>query len=127
MALGDKTIHPAVPVEPKKSGEWVEGRRQVAEDEGPPFHVLLQLPTGGTEDSTVPRGRRVIKQPQILYEPFADDGSEVELKAADELLVTAPELTGPNPVRWQVDGAPTPLAKPGFLIGWLARLKRVED
>lgn len=126
MPIGRVTVHTAVPVEPRKSGDWVEGQRSGEPIEGAPFAVLLQLPTGGSEEN-VPRGRRTIKQPQILYEPFDATGAELAISSADELKVTAPELTGPDPVLWQVDGDPTPLAKPGLKIGFLARLKRVED
>lgn len=126
MPLGRVTVHLAVPIAPVQSGEWVEGRREKKDEPGTPFDCLLQLPTGGSEEA-VPRGRRVIKQPQILYEDFDHAGAELAIDAEDELEITAPELTGPDPVKWQVDGAPTPLAKPGFLIGYLARLKRVED
>lgn len=126
MPIGRVTVHTAVPVEPTKDGDWVEGQRQVKRTKGPAFAVLLQLPTGGAEE-VAPRGRRTIKQPQIIYEPFDVAGGDLSISAADELEITAPEITGPDPVLWQVDGDPTPLAKPGFLIGFLARLKRVED
>lgn len=126
MPLGTVTVHRAVPIEARKSETWVEGQRAVDREKGIPFSVLLQLPTGGAEE-VVPRGRRTVRQPQILYEPFDDEGNDVLLSAEDELEVTAPELTGPEPVCWEVDGEPTPLAKPGHLIGYLARLKRVED
>lgn len=126
MPIGRVTVHTAVPVVATEAGEWIEGEKEVVDTSGTPFNVLLQLPTGGSEE-VVPRGRRTIKQPQIIYEPFDVTGGELTLSAEDELEVTAPELTGPDPVKWQVDGDPTPLAKPGFLIGFLARLKRVED
>lgn len=126
MPLGRVTVHTAVPISPSKEGEWVEGRRERKDAPGTPFACLLQLPAGGTEENA-PRGRRTIKQPQILYENFDATGGELSISPADELAITAPEVTGPDPVRWQVDGAPTPLAKPGFRIGFMARLKRVED
>lgn len=126
MPLGSVTVHRAVQRRLQKTDEWVEGQRKTEETGGIPFPVLLQLPTGGSEEVS-PRGRRKIKQPQILFEPFDEEGGELSISAEDELEITAPELTGPDAVLWQVDGDPSPLAKPGFLIGYLARLKRVED
>jgi hypothetical protein len=129
VPIGRVTVHTAVPLVPNEAGEWIEGEKEVKPVEGAPFPVLLQLPTGGAEEN-VPRGRRTIQQPQIIYEPFDALGAEVNLSPADELLVTAPELAGSlgaATTKWQVDGDPTPLAKPGFLVGFLARLKRVKD
>jgi hypothetical protein len=129
MAMGHALVHTAVPRVSSEEGEWVEGERDVGPKDGTPFPVLLQLPTGGSEE-TVPRGRRSIQQPQILYEPFDVEGGEVTLTAADELKVTAEDLKGAlggATTVWQVDGDPTPLAKPGQLVGYLARLKRVKD
>ncbi|MGH2939450.1 MAG: hypothetical protein ACRDPE_15185 [Solirubrobacterales bacterium] len=129
MPIGRVTVHTAVPLVPTSTGEWIEGEEEVKPIEGTPFPVLLQLPTGGSEEN-VPRGRRTIQQPQIIYEPFDALGAEVVLSPADELLVTAAELAGALgalTTKWQVDGDPTPLAKPGQLKGFLARLKRVKD
>lgn len=129
MAMGHVLVHTAVPVISEEEGEWIEGETDVDAKDGTPFAVLFQLPTGGPEE-VVPRGRRTIQQPQILYEPFDEAGGEVELTAADELKVTAPELKaalGAETTVWQVDGTPTPLSKPGFMVGFIARLKRVED
>lgn len=127
--MGHALVHTAVPIISSEDGEWIEGERDVEPIDGAEFAVLLQLPTGGPEE-TVPRGRRTIQQPQILYEPFDVEGGEVELTAADEIKVTAEELKGAlgdTVTVWQVDGDPTPLSKPGFMVGYLARLKRVRD
>lgn len=128
MPLGRVTVHTAVPLVTVRGDDWVEGDTDVADPvEGTPFSVLLQLPNASPEEN-VPRGRRVIVQPQILYEPFDVKGGVIELSAADEVKVTAPELPGhAQPVTYQVEGDPIPMAKPGITIGFLARLKRVKD
>lgn len=124
--MGRVMVHTAVPVVSSEEGEWIEGETDVEPKDGTPFPCLLQLPNASPEE-VIPRGRRTIIQPQILFEPFDAAGGEVSLSAADEIKVTAPELTGPDPVKYQVDGEPTQLAKPGTRIGFLARLKRVKD
>lgn len=127
--MGHALVHTAVPIVSSEDGEWIEGETDVEPIDGTPFPVLLQLPNANPEEN-VPRGRRTITQPQMLYEPFDVNGGEVELTAEDEVKVTATELArvlGTETTVWQVDGDPTVLAKPGFVVGFLARLKRVKD
>lgn len=129
MPIGRVTVHTATPIVPTETGTWIEGEQEIKPVDGTPFPVLLQLPTPGAEEN-VPRGRRTVTQPQIIYEPFDALGGDVVLGAEDELRISAPELApalGGVETTWQVDGRPTVLSKPGFLVGFLARLKRVED
>jgi hypothetical protein len=118
--------HTATPVLWVQSGERIEGERDVSMELGTPFGCFLQLP-GGEEDSGTPRGRRQVKRPTLLFNARDLIGEVIELSNADELLVEAPLLTGPDPVRWQIVGTPEYLASPRRLVGFQARLKRVED
>jgi hypothetical protein len=109
-----------------ESGERIEGERDVEPFTGVPFGCFLQVP-GGEEDSSTPRGRRQVKRPTLLYRPKDALGELIDLAATDELLILAPLITGPGPVRWQVVGSPEPLAAPRRRVGFQARLRRVED
>lgn len=129
MPLASVLVHVGVPVVETagERPEYVEGEPETTRPvDGSPFDCLLILPRGGDEDE-IPRGRRKVKRPVILFEPFDVTGADFELRAEDRVKVTAPELTGVDPVLWQVEGDPTPMAKPGFLVGYEAALKRVED
>lgn len=128
MPLGSVLVHTAVRLrEVAESGEYVEGEPpETKPTEGPPFDCFLILPRGGSE-ANVPRGRRVVDRPVILYEPLDQTGADLSLDAADEVLITAEELFGSEPKKYQIDGDPTPLAKPGFVVGFEAALKRVDD
>lgn len=126
MALGDVLVHSAYVLRPVQSGARIEGEHDVEDEEGTPFDCFLILPRGGQE-SNAPRGRRTITRPTLLYEPEDQLNGVVELDSTSKLMVTAEELTGPDPVEWQVDGDPTPFARPGELIGFEVNLKRVSD
>jgi hypothetical protein len=130
MPLGSVLLHVGVPLREQpteEDPEYVEGEPATTEPtEGAEFDCLLIFPRGGDEE-TPPRGRRTVKRPVILYEPFDVAGADLVLKAEDQVKVTAEELTGPEPVTWQIDGEPTPMAKPGFLVGIEAALKRIDD
>lgn len=128
MPLGTVTVHTAtiisIEVDPDEE-TWIEGEPDEKEVEGQTFDCFLSLAATPEEDT--PIRRRRVKKPTLLYEAEDDDGNVIALAPEDELLITAEELTGPDPVRWQVDGEPLPLAPPGRLIGFEAKLKRVED
>lgn len=141
MPLGDVTVHEATPVETTQSTDedtWVEGEPDEERNAGQPFDCFYMAPTGAREDRGSPRGRRKISQPTIMFEGERDDGSLIQLEAEDEVIVNAEEVLGAGKtskvgdqeipgVLFQVDGDPTPLAAPGDLIGWEARLKKVID
>lgn len=118
--------HTATPVLWVQSGERVEGERDVSRELGTPFGCYLILP-GGEEDSGTPRGRRNVKRPTLLYRPKDRAGDVIRLNSADELEIIALNATGPDPVLWQVVGSPEPFTPPRRLVGFQARLKRVED
>lgn len=130
MSLASVLVHVGVPIreeDPSAEEEWVEGEpAETAPVEGTAFDCFLIVPSGGEEEN-VPRGRRKIRRPVILYEPFDVTGADLALHAEDRVEITAPELTGSEPVLWQIEGEPTPMAKPGYLVGYEASLKRVED
>lgn len=125
--MGIPVPHTAIPVYSIQSGERIEGEHDVEEVKGTPFGCFLMLPGGGEEDSASPRGRRQIKRPTLLMRATDSLGERINLSPADELLIEAPNVTGPDPVRWQVVGTPEPFTPPRRLIGFQARLKRVED
>jgi hypothetical protein len=118
--------HLAVPVESTEAGgEWAEGERTRADEQPVPeraFNCALFLPSPNEE--TTARGSRRVKRPQLLVGP-ADGG---QLSAEDKLDVTAPELTGAEPVRWQLEGDPQPAGRPGRRPRvYVVNLRRVED
>jgi hypothetical protein len=70
----------------------------------------------------------VVRRPLLLLSALDEDGQPVAVSSADLLDITAPELTGPSAVRWQVDGYPQPFGKPGeSIIGSQCNLRRVDD
>ena len=130
--LGAFMEHEATLVNPTevKDGDgdvvWREGEPEVADvsPDGPPgptFDCLLILPGAGQQVET-PRGRRTVKRPTLLHE---EEG--LELNSASLLDVVAEEVTGPDPVRWQVDADAVPLALPGWYVGGMVFVKRVDD
>ena len=95
----------------------VEGDYDVTEERGTPFACCLFMPLPGEADR---RGRTVV-EPTVLLP------GHVSVARSERLLITAPELTGPDAVEWQVQGV-QPFGKPGNpLIGRQATLRRVED
>jgi hypothetical protein len=126
MPLGDVCVHTATPTSTSEIGPRIEGERDQEPQEATPFDCFLMLPASREQDT--PRGRRTIRQPTILYEPEDQLGHAVLLEAENELMILAEELPGHDePVRYQVDGDPEPLAAPGDLIGFEARLKAIKD
>lgn len=128
MPFADIMVHVGVVLEVQSSGGYAQG--EPAEVEPVPKQTIdcfLQLPRGADEDEEAPRGRRKITRPTLMYEPFDILGGDFTLKAEDLIDITAPELTGPDPVRWQVVGDAEPFARPGDLIGSRSYLRRVED
>lgn len=127
MPLGDVCVHVGTPIVTQNDPDedtWVEGEPDEDPADGVPFDCFFMELRGASEMSS-PVGIRKIKGPTILFEDERDDGSRVVLKAEDELWVLAEEVLGPDPVRFQVDGDPTPFQPPGEVIGWEALLKRV--
>lgn len=118
--------HTATPVIYIQSGDYIEGESDVSRELATPFGCYLILP-GGEEDSSTPRGRRNVKRPSLLFRPRDKIGQLIELSSADELEIVAPNVTGPDPVLWQVVGTPQPFTPPRRLVGFEARLRRVED
>jgi hypothetical protein len=128
MPLGTVLVHTATVkstvVDPDEE-TWVEGEPDEKEVTGPVFACFLQLTTTSEEQS--PMRRRRVEKPTLMYEPEDEEGNEFSLAPEDELLIVAEELTGTDPVLWQVDGEPTPMAPPGYVVGYQAKLKRVVD
>jgi hypothetical protein len=137
MALGDVCVHTATPVlTVTEPDTFIEGEPDEDIDFGEPFDCLFLISirrratsyaaSGAREDATFPEQRK-IENPTILYEAERDDGSLVEVVAEDELDILAEEILGQKAIRFQVEGDPIPLAKPGEVIGYECRLKRVID
>jgi hypothetical protein len=125
MAYADVLVHTARPVREEETGPKVDGRPSTEPVEGTPFDCCLFLPAPSAEAER--QGRRV-KRPQLLMATHDRAAQPVAVSAEFRLLVTAPEVTGAEPVLWQVEGDPQPFGKPGEpLIGQLAILRRVED
>jgi hypothetical protein len=138
MPLGDVCIHTATPIltiTDTDEESYVEGEPDEDTTPGVPFGCLFLMSirrratsntTGAREDATFPAQRK-IESPTILYEAERDGGSPIEVVAEDEIDILAEEILGPSPVRFQVEGDPIPMARPGEVIGWECRLKRVID
>jgi hypothetical protein len=95
----------------------VEGDRDLIEQVGTAFPCCLFLPLPGEENR---RGRQV-REPLILLP------GNVTVSRLERLRITAPEVTGPDPLDWQVQGV-QPFGRPGSpLVGQQATLRRVED
>jgi len=131
MPLGDVCVHSGWPVATRDKVQdddaedlWLEGEPDEEEVEGEVFDCFYMDP--GEKEVTSPVSSKKIKQPTILLEGEREDGSPIVLKSEDQVKILAPEILGPDPVLFQVDGGPTPLAAPGDLIGWECRLKRVR-
>jgi len=131
MPLADVCVHSGWPVttldkvqDDDAEDLWLEGEPDEEEVEGEPFDCFFMDP--GEKEVTSPVGSKKIKQPTILLEGEREDGTPIVLKAEDQVKILAPEILGPQAILFQVDGGPTPLAAPGDLIGWEARLKRVR-
>lgn len=125
MPFEDILVHTGRPVAPETTGPKVNGKATVEDVQGTPFSCCLFLPAPGGEED---RGGRRVKRPTLLVSPVDRSGEPVTVAAKLKLLVTAPELTGPTAVLWQVEGDPQPFGKPGEpLIGSQATLRRVED
>lgn len=125
--------HTATPVVYADAGtvEWVEGEPSssgLVPIDGEPFECILFMPQGGGQDN--PYRPRVIKTPQILFNPLRPDRSVVVVNHEDELLIFAPELapwTGLETARWLANGNAQPFGPPGQVIGLLATLRAVDD
>lgn len=127
MPLGNVLVHVGIPQREESTPEYVEGEPASTEPTpGTPFDCFLIFNRGGSEEESK-KGSRVIQRPSLLFEPFDVTGADFMLKASEKVEITAPELLGADAVLFQVDGDPTPFAKPGFLVGYEAALKRVRD
>lgn len=115
--------HQANVVTREEAGDVVEGEQSAEPTLGPMFKCLLQLPNA---TSSRPYGKQ-LDQPAVLFETKASNRTKIVVVDANTLKILAPELTGPDPVEWEVDGDPEPLAPPGRVIGYQAKLKRVSD
>jgi hypothetical protein len=118
MPYADVLVHSAAPVAlVEGTGAPVEGDRDLVEQVGAAFPCCLFLPLPGEENR---RGRQV-SEPTILL-----PGS-VSVSRLERLRITAAEVTGPNPVEWQVVGV-QPFGRPGSpLVGQQATLRLVLD
>jgi hypothetical protein len=126
VALGDRLEHLATPIRYVMEGERIEGERDVAAVPFTPFECLLLAPNAPRDDPS-PRGRRVIKRPTLLYEPYDLLDEDPDLTPDVELDIEAEGLPERWQGRWQVEGEPLPMGRPGELLGYQAFLKRVED
>jgi len=118
--------HTATPVIYVKGTERIEGEVDVTRELATPFGCFLQIPAGAPEDNS-PRGRRQTRSPTLLFRKIDMAGDIIDLRNEDELLIVAANLTGPDPVLWKVQGTPEYLSAPRRLVGFQARLRRVED
>lgn len=126
-------VHTATPVVYGDEGTvaWIEGEPSSEGLEpvaGAPFPCVLFMPQGGGQDN--PYRPRVIKAPQILFNPLRADLTVVAVGHEDELLIAAPELapwTGAETARWLANGNAQPFGPPGTVIGLLATLRAVDD
>lgn len=126
MSYEDALAHRAIPVGTVTAGNWIEGDPDEEEDAGTGFDCALFLPMGGEQNP--PRGRRAVRTPTLLLAPLDDRGELVTVSPEDQLDITAPEITGPSALRWQVNGFPQPFGPPGEpIIGSQVTLVRVED
>lgn len=138
MPLADVCVHTATPVSTRdddEAGTWIEGEPDEKVVKGEPFDCFFLISirrrsnsnfSGAREEANFPTQRK-IESPTILFEDERDDGTRVEISAEDEVDIVAEEILGADPIRFQVEGDPIPLAKPGEVIGWEARLRRVID
>lgn len=118
MPYPNVLVHSAVPVALVPGDDPpIEGDRDVVRELGTPFPCCLFLDFPGEENR---RGRQV-REPLVLLP------GDVDVARTERLLITAPEVTGPAPVEWQVQGV-QPFGKPGLpLVGKQATLRRIED
>ena len=118
MPYADVLVHSAQPVAYVAStGPAIEGDRDLDERLGVPFACCLFLPLPGEENR---RGRQV-REPTLMMPGTAAVTNEMRLR------ITAPEVTGPDAVEWQVLGV-QPFGRPGApLKGKQATLRRVDD
>jgi hypothetical protein len=131
VALEDILVHVATPAATTaEEGEWIDGEQAIQDVQGRPFPCCLFLPQGAESG----RSGREVKRPTMLYLAVYPDGSAIQIMRQDRLSVVAPELgvsTGlalGEPFRFQVDGDPQPLGRPGDdLVGFYAVLKSVDD
>lgn len=138
MPLADACVHTATPITTRDATDpanWIEGEPDEEETTGEPFDCFFMISirrrsnsnfSGAREEANFPMQRKT-ESPTIIFEGERDDGSTIEITAEDELDIVAEEILGTAPVRFQVEGDPIPLAKPGELKGWEARLRRVID
>lgn len=125
MPFEDVLVHTGRPVTPESVGPKVDGKAQVTDVQGTPFDCCLFMPAPGAEDE---RQGRKVKRPTLLLATEDRAGVALVVTGKLKVLVTAPELTGPDPVLWQVQGDPQPFGKPGEdLIGSQVTLRRIED
>lgn len=138
MPLADVCVHTATPVTTRDATDpatWIEGEPDETVTMGTPFDCFFMISirrrsnsnySGAREEANFPTQRK-IESPSVIFEAERDDGTEIEITAEDELDIVAEEIFGASPVRFQVEGDPIPFAKPGEVIGWEARLRRVID
>ena len=122
MAYGDVLQHSGRIVRTTEGANWVAGEPDTNDDQpaGEPFPCCLFLPLAS--DTPVPRGTRRVTQPTLLLP------SGLDLNKADKLEVTAPQVTGPAAVLWEVDAGPQPFGPPGNeTVGAQCVVKRVEE
>lgn len=128
MPISTVCVHTATPVTQSESDDeatWAAGEPDESTVTGTTFPCCLFLPLGPARQDT--KGRQV-REPTLLWEAYDEEGEPLPLvRINDELLIVALELTGEDPVRWQVLGEPQPLGAPGNVIGFQATLARVSD
>lgn len=126
--IADVCVHTATPITRSESDDettWAAGEPDQQVLTGQTFPCCLFLPNGPARENT--RGRQV-REPTLLWDAHDEDDEPIPLvRINDELLVYAPELTGEEPVLWQVLGEAQPLGPPGDVYGYQATLERVSD
>jgi hypothetical protein len=133
MPLEDVLVHTAWPWRTREAGEVVDGDVDATEEPRTPFDCCLFLPQG-TEEGSSMRGGRQVRRPTLLVAAEDALGQPPALSHEDELDIVAEELNlaegrpAETRIRWQVDGSPQPLGKPGEdVLGYQVTLVRVED
>ena len=130
MALADRLHHTMRIVRGTATGPVIEGHR----DEGETFSGTIRclLTTAPAPEQASASGRRTVTTPTLLCAPTDTAGNATALGAGDVVEISAPRIHHaeglPDPSRYEVDGRPQPLARPGSPpMGFNATLSRVGD
>lgn len=132
MALADRFRHTLRIVTTAAEGPVIEGQRDEGEVFSAPVRCLLT--TAGGDEQASASGRRTVAGPTLLCAPrdTSVPSNPTALGRGSVVEVTAPEIHAaqglPDPYRYEVQGRPRPLARPGSPpMGFNVTLSSVED